>query len=555
MAVSSNANLAVVFLTQLEDSIKGLREISTSKHDDVPELASSTLAQSRQRLLKRRNYSRGNRSIIDIAGGIVMVRILLLLPLLFLLSNCDAKRSRVLSAVGEDEPFISVWKVEAGEPIRLPLVKGYAYDFVVDWGDGSQSKITSAEDLHREHVYAVTGSYTLRISGLVEAWQEKLYGDCAITSVPDLGDVGWKSLRGAFARCFDLVYLQGGNVSAVTDMASMFTFTELATLDVSGWDTASVTNISYMFSYAKSADPDVSSWDTANVTNMRYVFVHASLADPDVSEWNTANVSNMNGMFAAAKSADPDVSKWDTSKVTNMGKMFIYSTSDPDVSGWDTANVTDMNRMFSGTKSADPDVSKWDTSKVTNMAGIFKRAKLADPDVSAWDTANVTDMSYMFFDAKSADPDVSEWNTANVTDMSRMFYRATSADPDVSGWDTTNVTDMNHMFYEAQSAAPNMSRWDFSGVSCYAGMFGQVTLPTTTYSNILIRIAATSDRMGDELCYDQVCEEGIEEWDELLCGIVPRPLTAGQSKYNAAATVARQELLDRGWRIEDGGQE
>lgn len=140
---------------------------------------------------------------------------------------------------------------------------------------------------------------------------------------------------------------------------------------------------------------------------------------------------------------------------------------------------------------------------------------------------------------------------------------ATSADPDVSKWNTVNVDNMEEMFAKAEAAVPDMSRWDFTKVTCYAYLFEDVTLPTTTYSNILLRIAATSDKAGDGLCHEISCVEYEEEHDGPFGDNPPcteyeetySPLTAGQSKYNAAAAAARQELIDRGWLIKDGGRE
>lgn len=155
-----------------------------------------------------------------------------------------------------------------------------------------------------------------------------------------------------------------------------------------------------------------------------------------------------------------------------------------------------------------------------------------------------------------SNPDVSQWDTSNVTDMSGMFADAKSADPDVGRWDTSNVTDMSGMFAGVRVAVPDMSRWDFSKVTCYAYMFSEVTLPTTTYSSFLLSIVETSDKQGDELCTEISCLKWNEE--EAYCikwGRITSPLVADKSKYNAEAAVARQQLIDRGWKIKDGGQE
>ena len=479
--------------------------------------------------------------------------------------------------------FVSVWRTsQASEAIALPLPSGYKYNFTVDWGDDSSSEITSHDDSDITHIYAEAGDYTVTISGTLEAWNfdsEATAHRLKLISVKDLGDVGWRSLKGAFRQCRALEYLSGGNVSGVTDMSNMFGYAKSIHLDVGGWDTSkvtdmssmfdgagvanpdasgwnvsNVTDMSYMFYEADVANPDVSGWDVSNVTDMSYMFNEVGVANPDVSDWNVSNVTDMGEMFYGASVANPDVSGWDVSSVTNMEYMFSGATAaHPDVSGWDVSNVTDMNYMFYGADVANPDVSDWDTSNVTYMSAMFAGADVANPDVSGWDTSNVTYMSAMFAGADVANPDVSGWDTSNVTYMSAMFYETTAANPDVSGWDTSNVTTMEEMFTGAGVANPDVRGWDVSNVTNMSSMFRQapmaqpdmtqwnfrnvtkmshmlegLTLPTTIYSSLLNQIHITS-----------------QQNDISLHG--------GNSKYNSSAIDARSALIGRGWSISDDG--
>ncbi len=372
--------------------------------------------------------------------------------------------------------FVSVWRTsQASEAIALPLPSGYKYNFTVDWGDDSSSEITSHDDNDITHIYAEAGDYTVTISGTLEAWNfrtEATAHRLKLISVKDLGDVGWRSLKGAFRQCQALEYLSGGNVSGVTDMSSMFGYTESIHLDVGGWDTSKVTDMSNMFERATTANPDVSDWDVSNVTNMSSMFDQAYMADLDVSRWDTSKVTDMSNMFERATTANPDVSDWDVSKVTNMSSMFNRAVvTNPDVSGWDVSNVTDMNYMFFEADVANPDVSGWDVSNVTDMNYMFFGAGVANPDVSGWDVSKVTDMSFMFSSADVANPDVSLWDVSNVTYMESMFSGADVANPDVSDWDVSNVTNMNYMFAYTEAGNPDVSGWDVSNVTNMGGVF------------------------------------------------------------------------------------
>lgn len=354
--------------------------------------------------------------------------------------------------------YVSEWQVQAGEELVLPLPEGFAYRFKVDWGDGSEGQVNSYNAAEARHVYKDGGTYVVAISGLLEAWSFWRISDSrdSLLAVRNLGDVGWKSLFGAFASCSNLTTVVGGNLAAVTDMGSMF-------------------------DDAVQALPDGRDWDTAKVTDMSY-------------------------MFAGAREAQPQVADWDT------------------------AAVRDMNRMFAEAVVANPEVRSWNTSSVVRMAGMFYGASAAQPATGTWNTSSVTDMSDMFNNALLADPDVSCWNTANVTDMSNMFYGALAADPDVSCWEVARVTSMKNMFRDAVVAVPDMSEWSIPAVTTMEGMFSGVSLPAQNWSDLLIRAAHTSVRQ------------------EVV-------LDGGDSRWHKSAAAARTELLARGWRINDLGQD
>jgi len=94
--------------------------------------------------------------------------------------------------------FISTWNTLAtssgssnANQIRLPLVASGAYDFQVDWGDGTVSHIRSYDDPLATHTYAIAGSYTLTIGGTVVGWAFANGGDrLKITQISQ-----WGSLR------------------------------------------------------------------------------------------------------------------------------------------------------------------------------------------------------------------------------------------------------------------------------------------------------------------------------------------------------------------------
>ncbi|MBJ00915.1 MAG: hypothetical protein CME67_06755 [Halobacteriovoraceae bacterium] len=363
----------------------------------------------------------------------------------------ETENGQTVITVSAVVPFTSTWRVGDGSygdgdlTVTLPLRSGFNYNFTVDWGDTNTSVVTSHDDPDISHTYASTGTYTVTITGLVEAWYFNGSGDRnKLLTVPELGNVGWKSLKSAFNGCENLTTLAGGN--------------------------------------------------TSSVTNMNIMFMNATNAVPDTSGWNTSNVTRMGGMFAYTNAANPDTSNWDTSKVTDLYGIFQSAISaNPDTTNWDISNVTDLSYAFRDTQSANPNVGNWDTSAVKYLVGVFQGADVANPNVSTWDTSNVVRMNHLFADAPLADPDVSNWDTSNVVDMSYMFASATSADPDTTNWNTPKVNNMSNMFNGASLANPVMSNWDFSNMTSMGlGFFATGTsLSTTNYDNMLIQLDAT----------------------------------------------------------------
>ena len=309
-----------------------------------------------------------------------------------LVSGCNTSWQGTVFNYNASGDFVSTWRVEVGETIRLPLIDAYRdqkfnYNFTVEWGDGSTPEVITSH-VGARHTYDDKGDYVVQITGQVEAWGFWKVGHSRdkIVGVEDLGDVGWQNLVGAFFNCSRLLELSGGDTSRVTDMSYMFAGAKLVNPDVGGWDTSSVTSMRAMFDRASYAEPEVDTWDTSQVTDMAGMFHNTLRANPNVENWVTSKVISMAGMFKKAESVDPDVSNWDTTAVIDMSSMFSGAFTTPPVSdarrvpygieGWDTSQVVSMHAMFRGASYANPDMSMWDFANVTYMDRMFEGIKL-----------------------------------------------------------------------------------------------------------------------------------------------------------------------------------
>lgn len=379
--------------------------------------------------------------------------------------------------VASTESFNMVWRVEAGQTLIIPTQTGYNYDYQIDWGDGSEIEQATG---NTTHVYNEAGDYTVKISGVFEAFVAERFdsicdqNNALLMDIAQWGDISWKTFEYAFSHC---IFLSSSaedvpDLTYVNSLAYMFERATRFRGDLRYWKTSNIVNTSYMFSNTEYFNGEIGQWDTSNITDMRGMFNSANSFNSDISQWDTSKVSNLSYMFQHAISFNGDVSQWDTSLVTEMQGLFAAAWSfNGDISKWNTSSVVDMMGMFASTKSFNGDISRWDTSKVRNMSYMFYSSSSFNGDISQWDTSNVSDMSGMFSVASGFNGDISQWDTGNVTDMSNMFRHAANFNGDISQWDTSNVTNMMAMFYYATSFNGDVSQWDTSKVTNMDEMF------------------------------------------------------------------------------------
>ena len=243
------------------------------------------------------------------------------------------------------QPLISLWKVEAGGKIRLPLpdpdTPPYpSYKFSVDWGDGTTGEVTSPDDPDASHTYKVAseqatgegvheGNYRITITGVMEAWGYN--GNCpdTLVAIENLGNTYLKTLDKAFRGCKKLTQVKGGDTSSVTNMNEAFRGTGGSSLklQINSWDTSKVETMAGMFADTKELsfecdegedscdNANLKDWQTSKVSNMSKMFYDSKTANPDVSNWRTDSLTNVEMMFYQAKGANPNVSNWNFSKI------------------------------------------------------------------------------------------------------------------------------------------------------------------------------------------------------------------------------------------------
>ena len=341
--------------------------------------------------------------------------------------------------VQDSTAFITTWQTtSAGQTIKIPVEVHSGGTLTIDWGDGGTADTVTTNGV-QSHEYDTAGSYRVTMTGDLSRINLGGSGStpASLHSINQWGDIPWSTMKNAFRGAEAMTY----NATDTPDLSQ-------------------VTDMSFMFSYTDAFNGDLSSWNTSLVTDMSGMFSSANAFNGDLSSWNTSSVTIMSHMFYSADTFNGDLSSWNTSSVTDMPSMFeLASTFNGDLSGWNTSSVTDMYSMFAGANAFNGDLSGWNTSSVTDMYSMFSDAHAFNGDISGWNTSSVTTMTAMFFAADKFNRDLSSWNTSSVTDMSFMFFAADAFNGDISGWDVSSVTYMDDMFIDAGAFDQNLGPW------------------------------------------------------------------------------------------------
>ena len=380
----------------------------------------------------------------------------------------------------------------AANQIKLPLEAGGAYNFTVNWGDGTNNTITSWNQAEVTHTYSSGGVYSININGTINGWSFNNDGD----RLKLLDIEQWDVLRlgnagSYFYGCSNLVITADDllNITGITTMYQAFrscsSISEIQRMNE--WDTSSVTNMRYMFDGASSFNQSIGAWNTSKVTNMYAMFDGASSFNQNISSWDVSSVTNMLAMFWGAGSFNQPIGSWNTSKVTTMFRMFRGANAfNQPIGNWDTSQVTSMYGMFNSATAFNQDIGNWNTSKVTEMYAMFNNAPFFNQDIGSWDVSSVSNMMYLFSHADAFNQDIGSWNTSSVTTMWYMFSWAGVFNQDISNWDVSSVSDMSDMFLDASTFNQNLSKWDVSSVTSMFLMFSGASLSTANYDSLLI---------------------------------------------------------------------
>jgi len=255
----------------------------------------------------------------------------------------------------QDTSFVSTWNTEnagsATKTIVIPTNAGGSYGCQIDWGDGTSNTMSVFNDSGFTHVYASTGTYTV-----------KIYGKCPF-SFANAGD------RLKFLTITKWGRYTFGGISN--------TYRGCANLLITATDTP-ITGLAQSFGQifrgctALTTVPNMGLWDMSKVTSLTLMFQTCTNFNQDISAWNIGSCTSLNAMFTGASSFNSPLNSWNTSSVTDMTSVFQTATAfNQSLSSWNTASVTLFTSMFNGASAFNQDVSTWSIAALTAATTMF----------------------------------------------------------------------------------------------------------------------------------------------------------------------------------------
>ena len=328
---------------------------------------------------------------------------------------------------GAGRPFITKWQGKAGEELKLPIV-GTDYKLVIKNEKGeevkSEAKVTvTSEGKYHPFTPKTDGVYTVeagpegvRSMYMRGEWNNgntftPLTSNYNLLEVVQFGTVAWQSMRDMFYGCKQMTF--AANIDRP--------------------DLTKVTDMSSMFSYSSSFNQPLAGWDVSKVTNMYNMFHNCTSFNQPLNDWKVGSVTDMGHMFNGCSSFNQPLAGWDVSKVTSMMYMFYGCTFfNQSLNDWKVGSVTYMRSMFQDCTSFNQSLAGWDVSKVTNMYGLFYNCRALNQPMGNWTFCKeIGSTREMFFGCSSFNQSLGGWKIQKAigglrnTAMSPSNYSAT----------------------------------------------------------------------------------------------------------------------------------
>jgi hypothetical protein len=361
------------------------------------------------------------------------------------------------------------------------------------------------------------------------------------------------------------------NFSKVIDTRGMFTFTNLTTIDLSGFNNSKVRFADGMFAYVPflNAIKNLSFIGTDSLETASGMFYFTGInntAIEEVEKWNTSNLIDVEGIFANLFNVkNISLTNWDTSKIINAGSMFKGSKFDnitlkefnslvnatsmfqdaniglivglenlelPNLkfvksmfsgfSGQETINLTNLNtseiksaeEMFSDATLKTLVLRRFDN--LEDSKAMFKNANISDFDLEDVKLQNLISAESMFEEFKGCEHiDLDKFSTSKLISTVKMFknskmdgiYR-------LSGLASNNLINMSEMFTDSLANTIQLKDWNTNVSLITTDAFKNCSNLQSVYLSFGHNPNIVTELRDKE---EYTCNEGTDGGEEDIC--------------------------------------
>ncbi|HEY7906249.1 MAG TPA: BspA family leucine-rich repeat surface protein, partial [Wenzhouxiangella sp.] len=346
----------------------------------------------------------------------------------------------------EGAPMVLEFDTTLGDGTTISLPFDADVDVRIDWGDGNEDSITTAG--FAEHTYAAEGSYTVSIYGQLTHFGRRgptsltFPNSEKLTAVTSFGNLGIRSLTGAFKDATNLTAVPSALPDSVIRLRSTFEGATSFNGDLSGWDVSQVIDLTSLFFGATAFNQPIGGWNVSNVRSLYRTFANAESFNQPLNDWDVSNIKSFNRAFYNARSFNQDLNDWQLISAQDTGYMFSRAAAfNGDITNWRTGTVKNMTRMFAYTEAFNQPIGGWDVSEVTSFNAMFGNAKTFDQPLNTWQPVKGKNFGQMFAGAVQFNQPLNDWNVGQATNMRRMFRGARQFNQPLDDWNISNVED------------------------------------------------------------------------------------------------------------------
>ena len=273
--------------------------------------------------------------------------------------------------------FVTRWKtdnpgVSATNQVKLRFQNNISLNYRVNWGDGNISSNVTANEI--THTYAVPGTYTIRLSGVLNSlWFDGGHDRLKLLSIQQWGNTEWETFSNSFSGCENMVLTATDRplLGFGCNLFGMFKDCKSFNTNINNWDVSQASIFNQMFAGCTNFNQPLNAWNVSSARSFVRMFEGCTSFNQPLNNWFPNALNDVFWMFKGATSFNSPLWTTGSSALTNMNGMFQDATSFNQPIQFVTFSCTNMSNMFDGARSFNQSLAGFDIRNLTQAVAIL----------------------------------------------------------------------------------------------------------------------------------------------------------------------------------------